>query len=188
MCRIGSALLAGLLCAASAHADAIRLATFVLVLSGGNDDVPEDARALRFYVGYGSLYMGRTVAPYLHEGESATYDLTPAAAENFAAFAALLTNGQDDRISWVAEYLSTPSFYGMYWKEGPESRCGLGAPDLAGNQLDFVRITATDIHFVPHGQYCETQFKTTYEFWGTPLPEPASAALLACGVLLLRRR
>src|SRR5512140_1050376 len=63
--------------------------------------------------------------------------------------------------------------------------------DLAGNQLDFVRLDVSNVHIWtidPTTQWQGWTADVTYEFWGTPSPEPATILPATLAVLLCCRR
>lgn len=65
------------------------------------------------------------------------------------------------------------------------------ARDLTGNEIEFIRLNVDEISIVPfvHPQFgprIQINASVSYEFWGTPVPEPA-AILLALPLLIARR-
>jgi hypothetical protein len=126
---------------------------------------------------------------YWQDGASGSYDFGVGNSPEFSQLSQLVTNGLDDEISllWYNDFYGSG---GIMW---PESQFGFGNPDLAGNQIDFIRLVVHDLSIQPYsdppyGEGLQWNAHITWEFWGIPLPEPASALLLLCGSILLRRR
>lgn len=128
---------------------------------------------------------------YWAAGAAGIYDFAPTNTQNFAEFASLLTDGQDD---FLLEYLYVEDCGGgNIGGDSESSRLG-GVPDLIGNNLEFIRLIVHDIAVDPYDPPCEcgpgTQFDAdiTWQFWGTPVPEPATLGLLSFAIILNRRR
>jgi hypothetical protein len=127
---------------------------------------------------------------YWADGSSGSYDFSEANSPEFVDFVQLVTNGLDDEIS----LLTWNDFYGGSGHMGTESAWGFGDPDLAGNQIDFIRLVVHDLTAQPYnpgppaGDGLQWNGHITWEFWGTPLPEPAAALPLLMASLLLRRK
>jgi hypothetical protein len=126
---------------------------------------------------------------YWQDGAFGSYDFTSSNSPEFSDLVQILTNGIDNEIS----VLTYNDFYGGSGFIGNESAWGFGNPDLAGNQIDFIRLVVHDLTIQPYnpgppfGGGLQWNGHITWEFWGTPLPEPASAFLLLCGSALFRR-
>ena len=127
---------------------------------------------------------------YWQDGASGSYDFSVDSSGEAAALASLVTNGYDDEIG----LLTYNEFYGSQGSAALESQWGFGNPDLAGNQIDFIRLVVHDLTIQPYddgppfGEGLEWNGHITWEFWGTPVPEPASAMLLFLTATLLLRR
>lgn len=127
---------------------------------------------------------------YWAVGDTGAYDFTPTNTQNFEDFASLLTDGQDE---FILEYLYVEDCGGGNMGGDSESSRLGGAPDLIGNNLDFIRLVVNNITSEPFDPPCDcgpgTRFDAdiTWQFWGTPVPEPAAAILLAAPLLLARR-
>jgi hypothetical protein len=51
--------------------------------------------------------------------------------------------------------------------------------DLVGNNIDLIRLRIDGLHLQSSGAQTQFDLPVTYEFWGSPLPEPMSGASLA---------
>ena len=114
-------------------------------------------------------------------GDSGTVDFNSDNDINFDEFAERVTDGIDEVIGWgfiSGEYDHFTPF--------PESLWFYPGPDLVGNQLDFFRLNIRSVE-VPEG-FSGVVVDAAYEFWGHPIPEPATGLLLAAGVALLSCR
>jgi hypothetical protein len=125
---------------------------------------------------------------YWQDQSSGSYDFNSGNSPEFADLVQILTNGIDDEIVLLTHI----EFYGGGGEGMLESEWGFGNPDLAGNQIDFIRLVVHDLSIQPYsnppyGEGLQWNSHITWEFWGTPLPEPASAFLLLCGSALFRR-
>ena len=126
---------------------------------------------------------------FWEDGETGQFDFSASNSPAFDEFAQLVSDGQDDFIVSLgyAEGCGGggPSF--------TESEMLGGLPDLAGLQLDFVRLIVHDLTVEPYVPPCDcgpgTQFDAniTWQFWGTPIPEPAAASLILIVLLAARR-
>lgn len=127
---------------------------------------------------------------YWQDGSSGSFDFTPDNSPEFLDLVYVLTNGFDDEIS----LLTYNDFYGGSGGIWFESLWGFGNPDLAGNQIDLIRLVVHDLTIQPYnpgppyGEGLQWNGHITWEFWGEPIPEPATLALLALPLLLLRHR
>lgn len=109
----------------------------------------------------------------------------------FVELAALATNGIDDNlyvwIVWPHDSGYVAQGYG-----GTESMLLTGWPDLSGYQLDLVRLTVHDLHIEPYewpdGIGWVAQPETTWEFHGTPIPEPPTLTLWGIGLFAVFHR
>ncbi len=124
------------------------------------------------------------------DGEAGFIDFTPSNSPAFSEFAALVSDGQDD-------FIVSLGYAEGCGGGGPgfmESEMLGGAPDLAGWQLESVRLIVHDITVEAYDPPCDcgpgTRFDAniTWEFWGTPVPEPGMLGLLGVvGVGMSRR-
>jgi hypothetical protein len=131
--------------------------------------------------------VGRGLALW-NDGESGAYDITKANEPSLPVLATLLTNGQDDTLMLLSRIVGGGGDGGT---EGTESRFFPGGRDLAGNRLDFVRLYVSNVQIWTIDEslawrgWCAD---VTYEFWGEPIPEPATGLSMLLAVLLCRRR
>jgi hypothetical protein len=130
--------------------------------------------------------IGRGLAAW-NDGESGSYEITPSNEPLWNEFSASLTNGLDDQLLLLTEIRSSEGAGGC---GGLESWFFPTGHDLAGNQLDFVRLDVSNVHIWtidPAVQWQGWTADVTYEFWGTPLPEPATTLPILLAALLWRR-
>ena len=128
------------------------------------------------------------VSPYVSDGESMVVDFHAGNSPGFKGFAELLTNGEPNLMSFL-----------WRWRD---NACSLTCPeggligefDLAGRDVNLVRLLVDDIRIGPIDEADPDEFRltfaVTYEFYGTVVPEPGCGILIAFGVvmLLFRRR
>jgi len=116
---------------------------------------------------------------FWQNGETGQFDFTPGNSEpTFGEFSQLVTDGQDDYIVSLGYTCGGGGGLGYL-----ESTMLGGNPDLAGSQLDFARLIVHDLvverFLSPYGGIgVEFDAHITYEFWGSPVPEPSAFAVL----------
>ncbi len=107
--------------------------------------------------------------------------------DDWTAFMQHLTNGFNESLYLGhATYTSGGPSANVGRFEGPHptmASWGLGEPDLSGFTIEFIRLEATGYSAV--GKHYSYQ---RWEFWGSPVPEPATLSLLALGGLVLIKR
>ncbi len=145
-----------------------------VVLRHSPDHSPSDA----VYFGLGVFWA---------DGESGIVDFTSDTDPNFEEFATRLTDGVDELVAPLAldvDNVGTGSV-------ALESEWGFGSPDLVGNSLDFIRLIVDDVRVEPwepepgvEGFLADVDF--TFQFWGTPIPEPSTLMLLMVGCVIAR--
>lgn len=133
-------------------------------------------------------YFGRDVT--WPDNDSGNFDFTSVNSNEFLQLSFIVTNGVDDDLGFL---IRTPDGNLGGGHSGTESSFGLGTPDLVGNQIDFIRLVVHDLSIQPFmspfaGEGIQWDAHITWEFWGTPIPEPATVCLLALGALILRKR
>jgi hypothetical protein len=126
---------------------------------------------------------------YWPSGSAGLYDFLASGSTEAAVFADRLTNGTDDELL----LMTYDDFYGGGGDAMHESAWGFGNPDLAGNQIDLIRLVVHDLSIQPYsnppyGDGLQWNGHITWEFWGTPVPEPATALPVVLAVLLRYRR
>jgi len=179
------------LCGVASQLEASQLITSFSHFIGGGASPCEPAPA-EFYLsidGPPPLYytpLGRGLASW-NDGEAGDYQISPDNETHWSDFSASLTNGLDDHLGLLTEMRGSGGAGGTIWLE---SRLFPGGHDLAGNQLDFVRLDVSNVHIWtidPTTHWQGWSADVTYEFWGTPLPEPATVLLLVVTTLVRPR-
>lgn len=121
------------------------------------------------------------------DGASGVLEFTPTENPEFAAFAGLVTDGVDDSllVHWYWEDDGGYAGWGLLESQtfGLES-------DLVGNSLELIRLTVHEASLEPlDGGLLSATVHVTYDFLGSPIPEPATSLLFsAAGTTLLLRR
>lgn len=165
--------------------------------SAATGGVPNDPRVqivLELSQGVSILGPRLGTGLFWEDGDHGTVDFTSATTGEFDAFATMATNGVDDAISqWLAFPWGGDGGGTAYesWRYGV-------SPDLIGNEIELVRLIVHDVSIeypwippdYPDLEGIKVLAELTYEFYGTPIPEPCVAYLLisACPWLLRRRR
>jgi hypothetical protein len=125
---------------------------------------------------------------FWQDGASGSYDFTPALTADFGDLAYVITNGHDDQLGLLMYDSSTLCDGDIL----AESEWGLGHPDLAGNPIDLIRLVVHDLSVQPWYPFGKNGLiwngHISWEFYGTPTPEPAAVVLMFGAALLLRRR
>jgi len=147
---------------------------------------PEGLQFVITYLDEPVFHFGEGV--FWPDGSSGSVDFTAANEPSFGVFSSHLTNGADQLLA-ILELNSEGSGNGA---GNYESGWGFGNPDLAGYDLDLIRLT---VHELSIEEYNDPEFgdgliwdgSITWDFYGEPVPEPSSLACLALGALALRR-
>lgn len=120
---------------------------------------------------------------FWQDGSSGSVEFTSTSEAGFDVFVGNLTDGVDSEILTLVDLIPGGPGAGS---GRLESAWGFGTPDLVGNQIDLIRLVVDDFSiqmFVDpefgDGVQWETHF--TWEFWGEPVPEPATFAMAAMG-------
>jgi len=133
---------------------------------------------------------------FWEEGETGVMEYTEENNASFGEFSNLATNGRNDH--YIA-FVRWPDGTGV-GAGGPESRLfdqypHLGEPpDLVGFRLDLVRLIVETVNFEPWNpapgkEGYTAYYETTYEFYGSPIPDPSyGIALVQFAAIFLGRR
>ncbi len=121
-------------------------------------------------------------------GDDGSVDLSVNTDASFTEFSSLLTDGANDFFAEGIVFSDGSVAYGS----GPESDVLGTSPDFFGYDLEFVRLTVSDLLIEP---YQSQQFPellgisvtadVTYDFYGSPVPEPFTIVLLGAGMVLV---
>jgi hypothetical protein len=169
------------------------LTSFSLFQGGGFAPCPQIG-PVEFYLGIDGpppLYytpIGLGLAAW-NDGQSGQFDIAPINEPLFLDLAQQLTNGTDDAFYMLDGMQGINGGLGG-GVGGPESLFFPPPGDLAGNQLDFVRLYVSNVDIQvldPESSWVAWTADVTYEFWGTPIPEPAGLLLLAPALLAASR-
>ncbi len=165
---------------------------FELNRTGNGGGAPEtDFRVqvvLRHSPDYWSLDSVRLgLGVFWEDGDSGIVDFNTDTDPQYDEFAARITDGVDE---FVAPFILNANNIGA-GGVALESEWGFGSPDLVGNRLDFIRLIVDDVRVEPwepepglEGFSGAVDF--TFQFWGTPIPEPSTLMLLMVGCVIAR--
>jgi len=122
--------------------------------------------------------VGVGVGVVWQNGQTGAAEFTSLTDSYFDSFAQHATDGVDD---WIGIY--TP--WGGFLQR--ESEVFGHTPDLGGFELDSVRLIVHDLSFEPLPKLdgSEIFWDVTYEFYGTPVPEPTALGYFVTGLLLV---
>lgn len=146
-------------------------------------DLPDTPQKHSFGLGLGSDVFWR-------DGDQGSFVFTPSNDGAFAGFASHASDGIGDYFMLSTRFPSG----GGNGNLGTETELFGMAPDLVGYNLDFVRLIVQDISLTPwvpdpidHPDIQGFLFETrlTYEFYGSPIPEPATLTLGLAGALMV---
>ena len=141
--------------------------------------------AVKFYLADGAA-LGASESPYWHEGDSGAF-IFGSGVSNWATFTSHATNGVNEMmLTWV-EFEPKDGAHASGYTGWSESLYFGQPTDLVGYNVDYVRLIVSNVHMWTEGSLFHVSADTTWQFWGTAVPEPATAALLALGSLLVRR-
>lgn len=136
----------------------------------------------------GGLRIDRGVQPTMFwgNGESGVLEFTSATDPGFDDLASFVTDGIDDSLVVFWNWRDGGAYEGYGLRES--QRFGLES-DLVGNDIDLIRLTVHEVSLDPlGGDLVSVQTHVTYDFYGSPIPEPATLVLLMAGFPVLMRR
>ena len=124
-------------------------------------------------------------AVFWGDGQTGVLEFTPSMNAEFDAFASFIADGIDDSLIVFWRWEDDGGFGGNGALES--QMFGLD-PDLVGNVLDLVRLTVHEVSVDPVGEdIVGIRTRVTYDFLGSPIPEPGTLALLVVVSPLLMR-
>ena len=105
---------------------------------------------------------------------------------HFSRMATSITDGISERMFfqgdvWDCIQALPPSPYIM------ESTIFQSPTDLVGNTIDLIRLRIDGLHLENSGSQTLFDLPVTYEFWGSPVPEPAALVPLLLGIAVIGR-
>ncbi len=184
--RIDQIMIVGISLSVTALADPIRLGSIRHVSSGGGS--PQDEARIQLLLEmtddeYNVIVPDVGLSTWWYDGDdgrTVVYDSTN--ESHFAELAAALTDTSDDLL-WHYVLMDNGGGVGL----GPhESQWGLSVP--LGLTVDYVNVIAHSISVTLDGTWLHFTVDAEFEFWGTPVPEPAAGLVLMAATLLARRR
>jgi len=126
------------------------------------------------------------------DGAVGFVDFTAYNEDDFAEFADLATNGTNNFYLFFAQLAGGGGAGGGAPESNwlcPSYPCDDRPPDLYGNRLDFVRLVVHSVdfeRFEPEpGSVVDLVYDLTYEFYGTPIPDPETLVLSTIGVCVV---
>jgi hypothetical protein len=132
---------------------------------------------------------------FLRDGESGEYWFDADTIPKVAEFGEVLTNGTNDLMGILTVWAESvhvgirgdsESFF-----LGRDTSVG-ELPDFVGFRLDSIRLIVRDVTIEPfvvrEQEGLLARFDFSYEFYGSPIPEPGTCGLLAIGSLALWKR
>jgi hypothetical protein len=142
-----------------------------------------------------SYGLGADLDIFWESGDQGLFNFTSSTDEAFDNLALSATDGIEDNFTIFDLF---PSGGGGATPPHPESVLFGVSPDLVGNEVQLVRLIVHEISFDPWVpdpvQYPEIEGFTytaslTYEFYGTPIPDPGTGTLAAAflALFLVRR-
>ena len=124
-------------------------------------------------------------AVFWDDGETGVLEFTSSINPEFDAFASLVSDGIDDSLIVFWQWEEDGGFGGNGALES--QMFGLD-PDLIGNVLELVRLTVHEVSLDPVGEdMVAIRTRVTYDFLGSPIPEPGTLVLLMVVSPLLMR-
>jgi len=121
-------------------------------------------------------------------GQSGTVEFNSRNCPAFAGMVGRISDGLDNEVF-------SSLYVGHAGVGGPRSESiqfGF-VPDLVGNAISSIRLTVREVEIIPFqhptlGSRIHVGADLTYEFWGTPVPEPSTIGFLGfVGMIWLRR-
>ena len=126
------------------------------------------------YPSEGSI-IGDELTHHWWNGSKGSYDFTASNEPDFNDVVAYLTNGENDYIwlyHWCDGYGGGQGTSEEWW--------GIGDPDLAGFDIDFIRLRVNSLSiswlYTEFGTYTHMTHNATWEIWGS-LPAPIRATI-----------
>jgi hypothetical protein len=132
-------------------------------------------------IGYGTSW---------YDGDTGYCDFDAGNTPYFDTFVSYLTNGQLEpyMLCSTISVVNGGTKASVIELGSSETGWGLGDPDMYGYQIDFIRLVVNDTSLSQNGNQVDFGGDITWEFHGTPVPEPATLLLLGLGTAVFRKR
>lgn len=181
-------------CAGTAvQADTI-LATQTYIAGAQQSFFPGGFSKVKFYPahsvsGSNLIEVGAAGSPWFQHGGSGSLTFS-SSSTNWSLFEAAVTDGQDDSLRLVGEVRNaSETSLASITRFRDESQVFPGDSDLIGYDLTRITLSVSNVRFyydIDNWQHIEATLQ--WRFWGDPIPESATAALLGVGAVALVRR
>jgi hypothetical protein len=120
---------------------------------------------------------------YWSNGETGSYVFDAGNTPDFDDFTEYITDGLDYSLYMRVAVPGMASEYGK-----PESQWNFGDPDLFGYQIEFMVLQVYSTSVTKDGDYISFSGDISWEFYGTPTPEPSTLLMLGMGIAAFRKR
>ncbi len=182
-----------MLASATASAESVLLTSVNIRAGQGADSHPADERiafVLTLFPEFtpDTRHNGLGDDIFWGNGAAGFVDFTAKNEDDFANFANLATNGVNNFYLFFAQWAGGGGAGGGAPESNwfcPSYPCDDRPPDFEGFRLDSVRLLVHNLdfeRFEPEpGVFVDLVYDLTYEFYGTPIPNPGTLVLITVG-------